>query len=43
MDNKPVEKEKTIRNFINQDSISKHLICTICQEIFENPYRINCG
>jgi hypothetical protein len=43
MDNKQAQPEKVLRNFINQDNVSKHLFCTICQEIFDNPYRLNCG
>jgi hypothetical protein len=35
--------EKTKRNFVNIINVSKHLICTICQEILDDPKRITCG
>jgi hypothetical protein len=31
------------RNFVNSTIISRHLICTICQEVFYDPKRITCG
>ena len=34
---------KTIRHFINSEKISKHLHCTICYEVFEDPVRVICG
>lgn len=34
---------KTRRQFINEDSISKHLFCSICHEVFEEPQRLICG
>jgi hypothetical protein len=34
---------KIERNFVNLNLISRHLICTICQEVFDDPSRINCG
>lgn len=36
------EKPKE-RIFANTTKISKHLYCTICQEVFVNPKRLNCG
>ena len=35
--------EKIPRNFVKNSLISKHLICTICQEVFDDPKRIDCG
>ena len=31
------------RNFINPDNISYNLQCSICDEVFNNPMRLNCG
>jgi len=36
-------KEIKIRNFVNINIVSRHLFCTICQEVFEDPKRTNCG
>lgn len=29
--------------FVNPESISSYLHCVICQEVFTNPLRLNCG
>jgi hypothetical protein len=34
---------KVTRNFINNIFIGKHLLCIICQDLFDDPKRINCG
>lgn len=34
---------KIERKFVNINLISRHLMCTICQEVFDEPNRINCG
>lgn len=31
------------RNFINNENISMNLQCSICNEIFNNPMRLDCG
>ena len=31
------------RNFVKVKEISKHLLCSICSEVFKNPMRLNCG
>jgi hypothetical protein len=36
-------KEKIQRNFVKSTLISKHLLCTICQEVLDDPKRIECG
>ena len=38
----PNNKTKTQRNFTKIETISRHLYCTICQEVFYFPHRINC-
>jgi len=35
--------KKEERKFINLSSISKYLICIICQEVFFSPLRLTCG
>jgi len=37
------DKKLVRREFIKIDSISKHLYCTICDEVFNDPVRIICG
>lgn len=37
------EIQKVQRNFINKNQASKHLLCIICQDLFDNPMRANCG
>lgn len=41
MKNKKYNKEQ--RNFVEKEKISGFLTCTICQEIFDDPYRVTCG
>ena len=31
------------RKFASPTLISKHLVCTICQEVFSDPVRVSCG
>jgi hypothetical protein len=38
---KKYSKEK--RHFVEKEKIEKCLICSICQDIFDEPYRITCG
>ncbi len=33
---------KPNRDFLNSD-VSKHLKCIVCQDVFDDPKRINCG
>lgn len=40
---KEIENTKIQRNFIETDKISKHLTCTICRDIFNEPNRVSCG
>ena len=35
--------EKINPEFVKVNDISKHLYCSICLEIFKNPYRPPCG
>ena len=32
-----------IPRFVNPERISPYLHCVICQEVFTNPIRLNCG
>lgn len=43
--NHPINQEqiKIERKFVNLNGVSKHLFCTICQEVFDDAKRINCG
>ena len=34
---------KEQRHFVDKGKIEKYLTCPICQEIFDDPYRITCG
>lgn len=34
---------KEQRHFVEKEKIEKCLICSICQDIFDDPYRITCG
>jgi len=34
---------KVQRNFVNITGTIKHIICSICQEIFDEPIRLFCG
>ncbi len=43
MKNQLGAEEKRERKFINPNTISKHLICVICQDVLDDPKRINCG
>jgi hypothetical protein len=36
-------RQKIQRNLINKTSASKHLLCIICQDLFDDPVRISCG
>lgn len=36
-------KEKNNRLFVDTDKISRHLYCSICHEVFEDPSRLACG
>ncbi|XP_063446987.1 E3 ubiquitin-protein ligase LNX-like [Mytilus trossulus] len=31
------------RYFLNPESVSSHLFCSICQDVFNQPYRAPCG
>ena len=33
---------KKLRKFVNSGLVSKHIICSICQEIFDEPVRLYC-
>jgi hypothetical protein len=37
------EDIKKPRLFSNKSSISKHLFCGICQDVYDEPLRLNCG
>jgi hypothetical protein len=37
------QQKQIVRKFVNTNLISKHLLCTICQEVFNVPIRINCA
>ncbi|XP_013387269.1 RING finger protein 151-like [Lingula anatina] len=37
------EPECDERYFLNPESVSQHLFCSICQEVYVNPYRAPCG
>ncbi len=34
---------KVDRKFVNLHGVSKHLFCTICQEVFDDAKRTSCG
>ena len=34
---------KEQRHFVEKEKIEKYLNCSICQDIFDDPYRITCG
>lgn len=34
---------KTKRDFLSPESISRHLKCSICHDVFEDPVRTACG
>jgi hypothetical protein len=34
---------KNERKFVSLGIISKHLFCTICQEVLDDPWRVKCG
>ena len=31
------------RYFLNPNAVSRHLFCSVCQEVFDEPYRAPCG
>ena len=31
------------RYFLNPEAVSKHLFCSVCQEVFKDPQRAPCG
>ncbi|XP_071813310.1 E3 ubiquitin-protein ligase TRAF7-like [Apostichopus japonicus] len=39
---KVIEDEED-RYFLNPDSVSRHLFCSVCQEVFKDPQRAPCG
>ena len=44
MKSKQIKKyKKDQRYFVEKEKIEKYLTCSICQEIFDDPYRITCG
>ena len=44
MKSKQIKKyRKDQRYFVEKEKIEKFLTCSICQEIFDDPYRITCG
>lgn len=38
-----VDGQKVNRKWVNINIISRHLFCTICQDVFDDPKRISCG
>ncbi|XP_071129704.1 uncharacterized protein [Mytilus edulis] len=38
-----VPEEPEERYFLNPESVSSHLFCSICQDVFNQPYRAPCG
>ncbi|ESP03116.1 hypothetical protein LOTGIDRAFT_171720 [Lottia gigantea] len=36
-------EEESPRYFLNPESVSRHLYCSICQEVFSEPQRAPCG
>jgi E3 ubiquitin-protein ligase NRDP1 len=34
---------KTRRDFLHPETISRHLYCSICRDVFEDPVRTICG
>ena len=42
-ENQKQPEEKIQINFVKSSSISKHLLCIICQEVLDDPKRIDCG
>ena len=40
-----MSKTNQTRNFLNikQVNVEAHLTCSVCTEIFFNPYRVSCG
>jgi len=41
MKSKKIRKDQ--RHFTEKEKIEKYLTCSICQDIFDNPFRITCG
>ncbi|XP_062591255.1 RING finger protein 151-like [Saccostrea cucullata] len=35
--------ENEVRYFLNPESVSVHLFCSICQDVFQDPQRAPCG
>lgn len=40
---KTLSELKGKRQFVNFDAISRHLKCSICHDVFEDPMRVKCG
>jgi hypothetical protein len=38
-----MNETKLVRNFTNKTGVSKHLMCIVCQDLFNDPKRLNCG
>ena len=34
---------KINRNFMDNSVVTKHLLCIVCQDLLDDPKRINCG
>ena len=38
-----MDKHKQKRTFLHPDNISRHLYCSICDDVFDDPVRVQCG